>query len=1118
MTTDAGHRTECVTIAEEEPENDDLDSAIDLTKEIEDLDKLQLALDRMLDYPRSPSTSLASSSGRETGSTGKDQGIGAGTSSAERLNESTSSSPRKREGLAARRLIRVPCGTTPSACGSDSIAESVPIPFTVFGGAAAARLILIDIVKREDLIGILNPNDVILKIEDVNVSGMLRSEVTRLLERLCHDNDQIAVEIVPAGAITDDICEILADKQWAELQTTIRDNLYSKTVPYTTRPPREGEIDGEHYRFVSVDEFTRLQTEGMLLEHGTYQGHLYGTPRPEECYEGTAMVSSANKGPLPPNWEIGYAENGDKYFIDHNSGTTTWDDPRDLPPGWEQVDDPEYGTFFVDHINKKTQYERPSTSGATMSSRYEPIPTTASSSHMANGITTNGHQHSPQNQHIKSRQPMIPAGGSNPYFTRDPAQLRGEMVTTTITKGAKGLGFTLIGNDASSKGDEFIQVKSVLPGGPAAEDGVLRAGDVLVRVNGELLLGASQTDACRIFVNIPVGDPVAIQVCRGYPLLLDPSNRIITENVYQTGGRSRDLHDIEIIKGKEGFGFTIADSATGQRVKKILYPEQCANLLEGDTIVELDGRNVRAIPHTQLVDMLRECPIGHRGRLVVRRSSPKHRSRTPAAEFRYGEQTRATPLPVVSPRSKTPAPVPGGRHEAEPTQMPVNRAQTLQRQPNVAPVDTWDGASRMKPSSTSLGFATPNYMPLSAFQFNKPTDLITVNLIRKPSGFGFRLLGGSETNTLLTVGQVVPGGAAAEDGRMQEGDEIVEIDGRNVEGVSHAEAVSLLEHAAHNKHVKLVVRRPRLGGDRRQTFHTERQPANPTTASGEYDVTLTRNENDGFGFIIISSLSRNGSTIGQILENSPAEKCGRLKVGDRVVAVNGIDILNLTHGEIVGLIKASGLTVRLTIAPPMSDGSPLASSTLNRSSVINMYAPSPPNSFVPPPPIFQNGGLYATVGRSSNYASYPQPSMTPVPFSYTNGSAFKGNPQYSTYADVGRPVYSSSSHINGQMNGLSLNDPVPPEQDGPIISVELERGVRGFGFSIRGGQEFGAMPLFVLRIAEDGPAAMDGRLRVGDQLISINGRDTKGLTHEEAIQLIKQHPTVRLTVRRHKLP
>ncbi|WKY04709.1 hypothetical protein Q1695_005597 [Nippostrongylus brasiliensis] len=91
--------------------------------------------------------------------------------------------------------------------------------------------------------------------------------------------------------------------------------------------------------------FRRGQTKEFTLN---YPGHLYGTPRPEECYEGTAMVSCTSKGPLPPNWEIGYAENGDKYFIDHNSGTTTWEDPRDLPPGWEQVDDPEYGTFFVE--------------------------------------------------------------------------------------------------------------------------------------------------------------------------------------------------------------------------------------------------------------------------------------------------------------------------------------------------------------------------------------------------------------------------------------------------------------------------------------------------------------------------------------------------------------------------------------------------------------------------------------------------------------------------------------------------------------------------------------------------------------------------------------------------
>lgn len=48
-------------------------------------------------------------------------------------------------------------------------------------------------------------------------------------------------------------------------------------------------------------------------------------------------------------------------------------------------------------------------------------------------------------------------------------------------------------------------------------------------------------------------------------------------------------------------------------------------LCAGDVIVELDGRDVRSIGHKQLVDLLRDCPQGYRGRLIVRRSSPKQR-------------------------------------------------------------------------------------------------------------------------------------------------------------------------------------------------------------------------------------------------------------------------------------------------------------------------------------------------------------------------------------------------------------------------------------------------------------------------------------------------------------
>merc|ERR1719188_1578408 len=79
-------------------------------------------------------------------------------------------------------------------------------------------------------------------------------------------------------------------------------------------------------------------------------------------------------GPLPPNWEKAFTDKGEPYFIDHNTGTSHWLDPRlsrvqkqrpedcdedELPFGWERIDDPHYGTYFIDHVNRKTQYENP---------------------------------------------------------------------------------------------------------------------------------------------------------------------------------------------------------------------------------------------------------------------------------------------------------------------------------------------------------------------------------------------------------------------------------------------------------------------------------------------------------------------------------------------------------------------------------------------------------------------------------------------------------------------------------------------------------------------------------------------------------------------------------------
>jgi len=55
---------------------------------------------------------------------------------------------------------------------------------------------------------------------------------------------------------------------------------------------------------------------------------------------------------------------------------------------------------------------------------------------------------------------------------------------------------------------------------------------------------------------------------------------------------------------------------------------------------------------------------------------------------------------------------------------------------------------------------------------------------------------------------------------------------------------------------------------------------------------------------------------GRIIDNSPAFNNGQIHLGDRVLAVNNVDITKLSHGDIVTMIKDSGSTVTLTIGPP----------------------------------------------------------------------------------------------------------------------------------------------------------------------------------------------------------
>ncbi|XP_069043102.1 E3 ubiquitin-protein ligase NEDD4-like isoform X7 [Lepisosteus oculatus] len=139
----------------------------------------------------------------------------------------------------------------------------------------------------------------------------------------------------------------------------LRSSSMTDGVSDQAQPPLEGANNVQVRRAVK-DTFSNPQSP---------QPSPYSSPKPQHK---TAQSF------LPPGWEMRIAPNGRPFFIDHNTRTTTWEDPRlkypvhmrtkasldpsdlgPLPPGWEERVHADGRTFYIDHNTKNTQWEDP---------------------------------------------------------------------------------------------------------------------------------------------------------------------------------------------------------------------------------------------------------------------------------------------------------------------------------------------------------------------------------------------------------------------------------------------------------------------------------------------------------------------------------------------------------------------------------------------------------------------------------------------------------------------------------------------------------------------------------------------------------------------------------------
>ncbi|XP_006831685.1 PREDICTED: E3 ubiquitin-protein ligase NEDD4 isoform X4 [Chrysochloris asiatica] len=149
-------------------------------------------------------------------------------------------------------------------------------------------------------------------------------------------------------------------------------------------PPGWEEKQDERGRSYYVDHNSRTTTwTKPTVQTMMETSQLPSSPQPQvppiDSAQQVTQPSEIELRFLPKGWEVRHAPNGRPFFIDHNTKTTTWEDPRlkipahlrgkpslepsndlgPLPPGWEERTHTDGRIFYINHNIKRTQWEDP---------------------------------------------------------------------------------------------------------------------------------------------------------------------------------------------------------------------------------------------------------------------------------------------------------------------------------------------------------------------------------------------------------------------------------------------------------------------------------------------------------------------------------------------------------------------------------------------------------------------------------------------------------------------------------------------------------------------------------------------------------------------------------------
>ncbi|KAM7362440.1 scribble planar cell polarity protein isoform 9-T11 [Cochliomyia hominivorax] len=284
-----------------------------------------------------------------------------------------------------------------------------------------------------------------------------------------------------------------------------------------------------------------------------------------------------------------------------------------------------------------------------------------------------------------------------------------------------------------------------------------------------------------------------------------------------------------------------------------------------------------------------------------------------------------------------------------------------------------------------------------------------------------------------------------------------------------------------------------------------------------------------------------GIFISRVTEGGPADLAG-LKVGDKVLKVNGIPVVDADHYQAVQVLKACGAVLVLVVQrevtrlighPVFSEDGSLSQISVETRPLVTTIPQLQQQQqqiherYIPPPleilPEHQE--------QQQQQHSQPQQQQQ---YSTTNLHNYHANVFTTPGAVTTAPTsavtaaFQEPQHVGdvATMTTASTNGIFENGKDGPLSYITLHTTLirdqigQGLGFSIAGGKgsppyKDGCDGIFISRITEGSLAHRDGKIMVGDRVMAINGNDMTNAQHDAAVQCLTQPQRfVRLVLQR----